>query len=194
MILQVEGCLTVQNSTVPPFKRICAVCRVQNVVLVSSGKYYCKKCQCNQEVEFLPYIKVKILEANARDVQVSVEGEWFSALIRMPVIYFLKIGRIKQIKFLSQLRLHGRFSLTPTSYLAGYEEYNLDGQYDIKEGAPSQSTPTECTPISELSVSSIDFELENTPPPLPSREGVKRRLTDILDSVQKSKNRIFVLL
>ena len=93
MILQVEGCLTVQNSTVPPFKRICALCRVQNVVLVSSGKYYCKKCEWNQEVEFLPYIKVKILEANARDVHVFVEGKWLSALVHMHVIDFLKIDR-----------------------------------------------------------------------------------------------------
>jgi len=105
----------------------------------------------------------------------------------MPVIDFLKIGRREQIKLLSQLRLHGRFSLTPTSYLAGYEEYNLDGQYDVKEGAQSQSTPTESTPISELSVPSLDLELENTPPSLPSREGVKRRLSDKLDSVKKSK-------
>jgi hypothetical protein len=78
LILQVEGFLTVQNPTVPPFKHICAVCRVQNVVLVSSGKYYYKKCECNQEVEIFPFIKVKILEANARDVQVYVEGEWLS--------------------------------------------------------------------------------------------------------------------
>ena len=36
-------------------------------------KYYCKKCECNQEVEFLLFIKVKILAANAQDVQVSGE-------------------------------------------------------------------------------------------------------------------------
>ena len=130
LILQVEGCLTIQNPTVPPFKRICAICKVQNVVLVSSGKYYCKKCKCHQEVEFLPFIKVKILEANARDVQVSVEEEWLSALVRMHVIEFLKLGRREQIKLLSQLRLHGRFILTPTSYLAGYEEYYLDAPHD----------------------------------------------------------------
>ena len=187
LILQVEGCLTVQNPTVPPFKRICAICRVQNVVLVSGGKYYCKKCECNQEVEFLPFIKVKILEANARDVQVSVEGEWLSALVRMPVVEFLKLGRREQIKLLSQLRLHGRFNLTPTSYLAGYEEYYLDAQGDVKESGQSQSTPAESTPISELSTPSLDLEPENTPPTLSSREGVKRRLSDKLDSVKKSK-------
>ena len=32
-----------------------------------------KKRECNKEVEFLPFIKVKFLLANARDVQVSVE-------------------------------------------------------------------------------------------------------------------------
>ncbi len=86
----------------------------------------------------------------------SVEGEWLSALVRMPVKKFLKIGRREQIKLLSQLRLHGRFNLSPTSYLAGYEEYNMDGQGDIKECGTvnpavdfqSQSNPAEATPIS----------------------------------------------
>ena len=158
------------------------------MVLVSSGKYYCKKCECNQKVEFIPFIQIKILEANAQDVQVSVDEEWLSALVCMSVIDFLKIRWREQIKFLSQLRLHGRFSLTPTSYLAGYEEYNLDGQGDIKESDQSQSTPAESTRTSELSVPSLDLELENTPPTLPSREGVKRGLSDKLDSVKKSKN------
>ena len=91
LLLQIEGCLTIQNLTVPPFKRICAICRVENVVLVSSGKYYCKKYECNQEVEFLPFIKVKILTVNTRNVQVSVEGDRLSASVRMLVKEFLKI-------------------------------------------------------------------------------------------------------
>jgi hypothetical protein len=74
---------------------------------------------------------------------VFVEGEWLSALVCMHVIDFLKIRRREQIKLLSQLRLHGRFSLTPTSYLAEYEEYNLDGQGDIKESSQSQSNPAD---------------------------------------------------
>ena len=156
LFLQIEGCLTVQNPTVPPFKRICAVCRFENVVLVYSGKYYCKKCECNQEVEFLPFIKVKILTADVRDVHVSIEGEWLSTLVRMLVKEFFKIGKREHIKLLFQLRLHGRFNLSPTSYLAGYEEYNMDGQGDIKECGTvnpavdfqSQSNPAEATPIS----------------------------------------------
>ena len=64
-----------------PFKRICVVCRIENVVQVSSGKYYCKKYEYNQEMEFLPFIKVKILATNARDVQVSIEEEWLFALV-----------------------------------------------------------------------------------------------------------------
>ena len=62
----------------------------------------------------------------------------------------LKIRRREYIKKNSQLRLYNRFNLTPTSYLVGYEDNNLDGQGDIKESNilnfvvefESQSNPT----------------------------------------------------
>ena len=38
----------------------------------------------------LPCIKVKILIRNAREVQVSMEGEWLYALVRMLVKKFSK--------------------------------------------------------------------------------------------------------
>lgn len=38
-----------------------------------------------------------------------------------------------QIELLSQLHLYGKFSLTPTSYLVGYEEYHFDEQNNWKK-------------------------------------------------------------
>ena len=107
---------------------------------------------------------------------------------------FIKIRRKKQIKFISQLRNHDRFSLNSTSYLAGYEDYNLDGQGDIKKNSilnsivdfQSQSNPTESIPISKSSVPSSNLELENTPTIVYNHEGVKQRLSNKFDSVKKS--------
>jgi hypothetical protein len=116
-------------------------------------------------------------------------------------IKILKIGIRKHIKLLSQLCLHGRFSLTSTSYLARYDEYNLDGQGDIKECGTlksivdfqSQSNPIEYTSISKSLISSLNLELESTIATVHSREGVKRILSNKLDSVKKSK-KIFVFI
>ena len=49
---------------------------MKNVILVTTNLYYCKKYECGRELEFLPFIKSKILTANAWDVEVYVEEEW----------------------------------------------------------------------------------------------------------------------
>lgn len=85
-----------------------------NIILATTSIYYYKKCKCNQAVENLPFIKCKILASNAQNIQVSVEGEWRFVLIYMPAKYFLELEKKYQIKLISQLRLRGKFSLTPT--------------------------------------------------------------------------------
>ena len=86
----------------------------------------------------------------------------------MSVKEFLKIRRREQIELLSQLRLHRRFNLTSTLYIAEYKEYNLDGQGDIKENGTLdtivdfqfQPNPTVTTIILKSSVTSLKFGVE----------------------------------
>lgn len=193
--MQIVGELSILNPTVPPFKRVCYVCRLANVTVVSVGEYFCKSCQRNQTTEQQPFLRGKIsTETDAGETEVSIEGPWLSAIVHMSGVEFLSETRKVQIRILSKIRIVGKFQLTPTSQLVGFEEHRADepscSELVLANSSLDFVSP-QCTPLSSVPASledviptSVDIT-DAGASPSHFRHGVKRKLSDVVDKKNK---------
>jgi len=145
-----------------------------------------QKCECNQNVELLSFVKGKISVVNARDVQISIEREWLCVLVQMPTKDFLGTQRKEQIKILSQFKLYGKFSLILTLYLAGCKEYHFEEE-DFKNSYLSQSSLVKHSLIFKASVTHASVNLKSTMPIEHTRLVVKKKSNEKQECTKRTK-------
>jgi hypothetical protein len=147
--------MTVISPTVAPYKQVCTKCKLSNLILLHGG-YYCNVCHTQEVVEKKAHVRAKISTVSSQNVTIYIEGLWLQSLVRMTEEQFLSLARGQQIKILSSIRVNGTFSLTPMSFLNGFEE-DLDRDMDVNVdssalansslqdgGTPPQSKKRKC--------------------------------------------------
>ncbi len=63
-----------------------------------------------------------IFSINDEHVLLTIEGKWLEAIVHMTKFEFLDLPRLKQVQLLISIHIHGKFRLSTTYALVGFQE------------------------------------------------------------------------
>ena len=188
---QVIGTLTITNPATPPYQKICKDCKQANIIALPTGDCFCNVCHAKK-----PSIKSGLLHATITSDDLScqfvnIEGQWLEAIIHQEESNFLARSRLQQVQLLKSIRIVGKFLLSTSSYLTGFEE-DFEPISAINHYTPQRShiVSTFGEPQFQLTNSNVDLEI--TPLTAVSLEDIsssKRKLFEEAPSSSKQKKK-----
>lgn len=150
-----------------------------DLLIGPAGDVVCNNCHSKTSVHKVGILRASIA-TEGDPISITAEGKWLEALVHMPEAEFLNCPRSTQVQILNKIRIQGKFQLTPTSTLAGFQE-------DIQQPSftPESSfcgVDLDISPLAVLPTSSTSTAVDQ------SSRVVKRKI-DLIEVKSSSKRK-----
>jgi hypothetical protein len=116
----------------PPFQKVCGNFHVVDVTISPTSGIYCNDCCSKSIVQKLGFLHGSIV-TNDEPMLLTIKDKWLEAIVHMTKSKFLDLPCPKQVQFLISIHIHGRFHLSTTFALVGFQE-------DIQQFIPQVET------------------------------------------------------
>jgi hypothetical protein len=113
--------LSIASPIVPPFYKKCGNCHVTNVTISLAGDVYCNVCRLKSTIQKLGFLCGSIA-TNDELVLLIIKGKWLEAIVHMIEFEFLDLFHLKQVQLLISIHIYGKFRLSNTFALVGFQE------------------------------------------------------------------------
>jgi hypothetical protein len=110
-LLQITGCMTVDNPSALPYKRVCGNCKLGEIYRQQSSNYHCNLCKLDAPCSFVIHINATIAVEDASFVAAFVSAAWIHAMLHKSESDFLEFyatDRIAAIEALGSLVARGK--------------------------------------------------------------------------------------
>jgi len=118
---QVTIVLSIVNPNALPFQKVCENYHVIDVIICPMGVVYCNACHSKWIVQKLSFLRSSIA-TNDEPMLLTIESKWLETIVHMTKSEFLDLPSIKQVQFFISIYIHGKFPLSTTSTLVGFQE------------------------------------------------------------------------
>ncbi len=113
--------LSVASLTTLPFQKMCGNCHVMDVIICSTTDVHCNACNSKSNVH-KSYFFHGSIATNDGSMLLTIEGKWHKMILLMTKFEFLDLVHSKQIQLFISIHICGKFQLSPTSTLGGFQK------------------------------------------------------------------------